>query len=241
MVKGRLIAAAALAAILVVAGCSGAKQQNQAPAPAPTVQETKPADAKPADAKPAAEPADAKPATAQAGSRYAVVASESKATYTVKEKFANRELPNDAVGSTSAFQGELVLENGAVRASKVTVDLRTLKSDQDRRDNRLKTDGLESNKYPFAEFTLTGMEGIQALPADGKEASFKLKGTMKIHGTEKPMVFDAKGQLQGDMVKLITSVKFNMKDFAIVPPSIAGMLTVDENVKLDVQVVAKKS
>lgn len=149
-----------LVAAVALSGC-GAKQQPAAP-------ESKVAE------QPKAAP-EAKPATATPkGTRYAVVADQSKASYTANEKFANRQLPNDAVGTTSAVQGELILDGGALQPSKVTVDLRTLKSDEPRRDSRLLTQGLESQKYPFAEFTVKGAEGGVTIPSDGKEVSFKL-------------------------------------------------------------------
>jgi len=212
----------------VLSGC-GAKQQPAAP-----VQGNK-------EAAPAAPAPAAKPVTAGGkGTHYAVVPDKSSTSYTANEKFANRQLPNDAVGTTSVVQGELVLDGGALQPSKVTVDLRTLKSDESRRDSRLATQGLETQKYPFAEFTVKGAEGGVTIPADGKEVSFKLNGTMKIHDTEKPLVFDAKASLQGDSVFLTATVKFDMRDFNVQPPSIAGMLTVTELVKLDVKLTAKK-
>ena len=37
----------------------------------------------------------------------------------------------------------------------ITVDTTTLTSDEDRRDNRLRSEGLETDEYPTATFTLT--------------------------------------------------------------------------------------
>lgn len=237
MLRSKMATVGVFMALVIVAGCGGqakpAPAATPAPAPAPAATPA-PAPQKEEAAKPASAPA-------ATGTKYAVVADQSLATYTVGEKFANRELPNDAVGSTSSFQGELILDGGLLKPSTVTVDLRTLKSDSSRRDSTLKTRGLETDKYPEAVFTLNGIEGADKIPADGKEVSFKLAGSMKIHGTEKPMVFDTKAKLQGDTFQLTSVVNFKMTDFGITPPSTAGMLTVKEEVKLEVKVTAKKN
>jgi len=230
------VLAAALVLTLMVAGCGGSKKQESTPAGG-TQTTTQPSTQ---TKQPSTQPAQT---TTQpsAGAAYAIVAQESTASYSVREKFANQELPVTAVGKTSGFKGELVIANGLFAPSTVTVDLSQLKSDQSRRDNALKTKGLETDKYPTAELKITGTQGGAPALAEGKEVGFKLAGTLKVHGVEKNVVWDAKATLQGDTVKLAAQLKFNMKDYDISPPSVLGTLTVDENVQLDVQVTAKKS
>lgn len=174
------------------------------------------------------------------GDRYAIVAQESVASYSVREKFLKENLDATAVGKTSSIQGELVLDGGAIQPSTVRVDLTTLKSDKSMRDNKLKSIGLETEKYPTAEFTITGAEGQAPVLTEGKEVAFKLAGSMKLHGTEKPLVFDAKALLQGDTVKVSATTQFKMELFNIQPPNILNLISVDDNVKLDIQVVGKK-
>jgi hypothetical protein len=58
----------------------------------------------------------------------------------VREQLANVDLPNDAVGATSAITGQLVLDaQGQVvpGASRFVIDVTTLKSDRERRDGYL--------------------------------------------------------------------------------------------------------
>lgn len=227
--------AGGMIALLVFAGGCGQKDKPETQ----TQAATRPTAANTSPEQPTS-PAAQSTQSATQDTRYTIIAEQSTASYTIKEKFANRELPNDAVGTTSAFHGELILNGGVVKPSKITVDLRTLKSDSDRRDSRLRTSGLESDQYPFAELTISSMVGASAIPADGREVTFRLMGNMKIHGTEKPLVFDTKATLQGDMLILTAVTKFTMAEFGIKAPNIANMLTVDENVKLDVKVTAKK-
>jgi len=228
MMRARVAAVGALAAVLLLVGGCGTKADQSTPNAAPT-----------AGSPASAASAPAAGTQAVSGTRYVVVAEQSKATYTVNEKFLNRQLPNDAVGSTSAFAGAVVVENGEIKPSKVTVDLRTLKSDESRRDQRIRSQGLESDKYPFAEFAIE--QASAKIPADGTEVSLKLSGTMKIHGTSKPFAFYAKVSLKGDTLVIHADQSFDMNEFGITPPSIAGMLTVNPGVKLHVDFTGKKS
>lgn len=175
-----------------------------------------------------------------AGSVYTVEASTSKVTYSVREKFANRELPNDAVGSTSNIEGSLNLAPTGQEAP-IRVDLRTLKSDENRRDEKLHRMGLESDTYSFAEFTLQKIEGLPAQLVAGQRADVKLTGSMKIHDTTKPLTFTGKIGLEGQRLHVQVSTQFDMNEFNVKPPSMLGMLTVDPGVKLDVDLMANPS
>lgn len=223
--KGKLLAVAILAVVLI-AGCAGKKDEPAAGQPAQQQSQT------PAPQSPGA--------SDMADGKYTVVAQESEASYTVKERFAGQELDATAIGKTSAFTGDLVFANGAIKPSKVTVDVSTLKSDKGQRDNALKSRGLESGKYPLAELSITGVQGSAEPVRQGQESAFKLEGKLKVHGVEKDVVWDAKGKLEGDQVIVTAQLKFAMSDFNITPPSVLGMLTVDDKVQLDVRVVAKK-
>lgn len=186
-------------------------------------------------------PAPASPAAPQGAARYAIVAAESSASYIAREKFVNRPLPNEAVGTTTAIKGELVVgADGQFHPSQVTVDLRTLQSDSSRRDNALRGRWLESDKYPLAEFSISGVAGAAPKLAEGQPVPFKLAGKLKVHGTEKAVTWEATGTRGGDTLKLEASIALKMSDFGIEPPDIAGMLKAEDALRLQVKLVARK-
>ena len=136
-------------------------------------------------------PAAATPAVADRGDALArvrlVTAPEGNvARYRVREQLARLDFPNDAVGETSSISGALVLdEDGSVVAaeSRFEVDLRTLKSDSDRRDNYIRRRTLQTEQYPMAVFVPTAIRGAPSpLPTAG-EFSFELDGELTIRGT----------------------------------------------------------
>ena len=261
----RRILSALLGALLLMAlaACGGTSTQSQSPGPSQPAAATAPASA-PAGptSAPAAQPTGdatasvptSQPATdaagptaapsASAGVRtFKIVPEQSEASYEVQEQFLNRNLPNMAVGKTSAIEGELQLSLDGQPTGKVTriaVDLRTLTSDSPRRDGRIRSQWLESDKYPYAEFTSTAVQGAPTSYADGQEVSFKLIGDMKIRDVTRPVTFDVTGKLAGDTIAGTATTKIMMKDFGFEPPSIAGVLTVQDGVTIKVNFTAKQ-
>lgn len=175
---------------------------------------------------------------------FTIVPEQSEASYEVQEKFLNRSLPNKAIGKTNAIEGEFQFTtNGQPtgKVSKITVDLRKLTSDEARRDNRIRQQWLESDKYPYAEFTSTDAQDLPAQYTEGQDVSFKLTGDMKIRDVTHPVTFDVKGKLDGDTVTGTATTLLMMKDYGFEPPTIAGMLTVDDGVTVVVNFTAKEA
>lgn len=220
--RGKVLAGALLLA-LIVTGC-GAKDS------------TKSADPQTGQQSPVTQPPAGQAEPKADG--YPIKQESSKATYTVEETFVGRQGINKAVGTTSAFEGALELKEGLITGGTVKVDLRTLKSDSGQRDNALANRFLESNKYPYATFVITGMEG--GALKEGAISTITLKGKMTIHDTAKELAFKGEGGLTGGNVKLNLSTTFNMSEFGITVPNIAGMLKAEDPVVLGIEVTAGK-
>lgn len=172
-----------------------------------------------------------------AGAAFAVAKGDSTATYTVREKLAQLPLPSEAVGKTSDVTGTIYLDG---RPSKVTVDLRTLQSDRAQRDNFIRTrGGVQSERYPFAEFTVMSLD----LPTEyrpGETVTRNVSGTMKIREVEKPMTFAVEARLLGSELQVVGRTDFTWADFQIPPPNIGGFVQVEDNVHVEVLLVARK-
>ena len=169
---------------------------------------------------------------------FTVVPGESVGTYTVREKLSRLPLPNDAVGRTTAFSGEIHLDG---RPSRLTVDLRTLTSDQPQRDNYIRRrGGLLSESYPFAEFTVTELGGLPEQLLSGQTVRKDVTGVMKIREVERPFSFSVEGTMQEDTLQVLGTADFTWADFQIPPPNIARIVQVEDNVHIEVLLVAKR-
>jgi polyisoprenoid-binding protein YceI len=199
-----------------------------------------------ATAAPAAAPTTAPAAAADTGAMrtFRIVPEESEASYAVQEVFLRQNLPFRAVGKTSAVEGEFQFTAGGTptgEVSQVTVDLSTLTSDDERRDNRIRSEWLESAKFPIATFVSTGVEGVPASYTEGEEITFTLLGDMTIRDVTKPVAFNVTGTLEGDTVTGTAVANIKMTDFGFQPPDIAGFVTVEDDVEVSITFTAREA
>ena len=245
---GMLAASVALGAGLAGQGDGESGRLSLEDLPAPAVLATRtptatPAPAPEATAEPSPAPgipaSPAAPATAtRVPGGYVIASEQSTATYTVREKLASLPLPNEAVGKTNAITGTIYLNGGV---STVTVDLRTLTSDQSRRDRYIRTDGgIQSNRYPYAVFTATDVQAFAADMLQGKTATGTLAGRMTIREVERPFSFQIEARLADGVFQLHGAADFTWADFNIPPPNIRGFVQVENNVHIEVLLVARR-
>ena len=95
---------------------------------------------------------------------FVIVPEQTQASYIVAEEFLGGALDRlgiepglvDTIGSTQEVTGTMQLDLDNLATPIVTnyfsVNLRSLTSDQPRRDNRIREANLESNRYPLAQF-----------------------------------------------------------------------------------------
>ena len=86
------------------------------------------------------------PADGELAGSWTVVA-DSVAGYRVREQLAGFDAETDAVGRTSDVSGSITLAEAgdglSLTEGSITVDTTTIASDEDRRDNRMRTEGLQ--------------------------------------------------------------------------------------------------
>jgi polyisoprenoid-binding protein YceI len=174
---------------------------------------------------------------------FAIAGDQSEAKITVHQKLTALPDPNDAVLTTRAFQGQLVLgpDGQPTGESKIQVDLRTLESDEPDRDNYIRGNTLQSDQFPIAEFAITGVENWPGPLQPGQQSNFRLDGQMTIHGMTKPVTFDATAILNGDVITGTATTSFTFQDFGMSPPDISGFVKAEDTIKLDVTITAAKS
>ena len=98
--------------------------------------------------------------------------------YRVREQLAILPAPSDAVGRTTAVDGELDISGLEISTVDVTADLTQLTSDRSMRDERIHSIGLETDAFPEATFTLTEPITFEAQPVDGETISAGATGEL---------------------------------------------------------------
>lgn len=171
-----------------------------------------------------------------AGVAFDVVPGESQLTYTVREKLALLPASSDAVGRTTDVGGEIFLDG---TQSTVSADMSTLASDQDRRDGYVRDNIF--NTDPIVTFVVDNLGGL-APPAayvPGETFTGTLAGTVTIRGASKPLSFAVEANYDGNTLQVQGSTDFTWADFNITPPNIPNIVQVEDNVHIDVLVVAR--
>jgi polyisoprenoid-binding protein YceI len=162
----------------------------------------------------------------------------SMARYLVNEQLARMNSPIDAIGETDQVEGAIVFSaDGSVDSakSKITVDMASLKSDSDRRDGYVRSNTLETNKYPTAELVVTSTPGLPwPLPSSG-EVSFQIVGDMTIHGVTSELTWEATAQAgEGGSVTGTAKTNFTFDTFDMDIPSVFVVVSVQDNIRLEI-------
>jgi polyisoprenoid-binding protein YceI len=214
------LAAASTAMLLLAAACGS-------PAVVPSVSlspQTPPAQTE------SSPTAIASAATAAGSLTISLNSTNSKAEYQTQEQLAGHNLPNVAVGSTTAVKGSIALTNGQVDPSnsKITVDLTSLASDEGRRDSYVKRNTLQTSQYPTAVFTPAQVSGLPAtLPASGL-LSFQLTGDLTVHGVTKPVTWTVAAEVHGKQLSGKATAPFTITGFGMSLPEAGPVLSVQD-------------
>ena len=167
------------------------------------------------------------------------VTSGSQAGYRVREQLASLPAPSDAVGRTSAITGTMTLAQSAsgytVTTASFTVDVSKLTSDQSRRDQRIHSQGLESDRFPTATFQLATPIAVVADAAGGQTIHVSATGVLTLHGVAKTVTIPIDARFTGSKIELVGSVTFPFSLFGMTPPSIGGFVTVQDNATMEFQ------
>jgi polyisoprenoid-binding protein YceI len=185
--------------------------------------------------------ATAIPATSPAMT-FSIDATQSLARYRAMEELANQGA-NEAVGETNSIVGQIYFdaEGSPLVCSRFDVDMRTLVSDESRRDNYLRGNTLQTDTYPVATFVVTSIEGLEGALVDGEETSFYLVGNLTMHGVTNQVRWAVTATLSGDSLSGDGSTTFDMADYNITEPTVGPVLSVDETITLEIELVATKA
>ena len=110
------------------------------------------------------------------------------------------DLPNDAIGATNAITGSiLAYPDGRIvkDSSKIVIDVRSLKSDQSRRDGFLQRRTLETEKYPTVELSRRRSAASTASSPRRATSTFQLLGDLMIQGVTHPTVWNVTAHPEG--------------------------------------------
>ena len=163
-----------------------------------------------------------------------VVAEGSEVTFTVEEQLTRLPLPIEAVMRTTDVSGEFQADGSPVT---ITIDLHSLRSDQDRRDQYVRQRMFPN--HPTATFTVDGERAFPEGFTDGEEVMTQVEGTLSIRGMEFPLTFDITARDDGNVVHLLGETTFTWAYLGMEEPRAGIVVWVAEEVRVNVLLALK--
>jgi polyisoprenoid-binding protein YceI len=175
---------------------------------------------------------------------FQIVPAQTTASYSVYENLILQNKPNnDAIGSTHSVQGSFKIKTGTsplIASMNITVDLSTLQSDAQRRDDFIKQNSLQTNTYPNATFVSASTQGLPSSYTDGQTVHFQLTGNLTMHGKTNKEVFAVQGKVVGNTLTGTATSTIYMTDFGIQPPNLANIAIAQNKVVVTLTFTAQQ-
>ena len=174
---------------------------------------------------------------------YQITEDESEARFLIDESFFGEDIT--VVGTTGRMAGEVLINfatPGDSQLGEIAVNVRTLKTDQEFRDQSIRGQILESSKdeYEFVTFAPTA---LQNMPEDavsvGDTVGFQIVGDLTIKDTTNEVTFDATVTIEAeDRITGLATTEVLYADYGLTinpPPNIAN---IGDTVGLEIDFVA---
>jgi polyisoprenoid-binding protein YceI len=136
--------------------------------------------------------------------------------YRINELFAGESIEVTAVGRTPAVTGTMTVSGTTITAVDITADMTALASDAARRDSAIRSQGLETDRYPQATFTLTAPIELGSLPALNGTVDIVAIGELTLHGVTRAVQIPLQARWNGDSIDVAGGTRIVLADYDIV-------------------------
>ena len=157
----------------------------------------------------------------------------SKVTFSVREELASVPLPFDAKISTTAITGEIHLDG---RDSVIEIDLQSLSSDNSFRDRYIRSRMF--GEHPTGVVTVKGMSDLPSGFTDGETVTTDIESELLIREVTAPLTFEVEARDEGSEISITGRTTFTWDDLQMTKPSARSVVSLDDEVKVDVVLLA---
>lgn len=162
-------------------------------------------------------------------------ATGSFAGFRVTEELANIGAA-EAVGRTGEVSGEMTIEESELVATEITVDMSTLTSNQQRRDDRVQ-EALETTRFPEATFELTEPVELGDGAAGGEDVSVDATGRLTVHGITNEVTVKLDARLADGTAVVVGSIPIALADYGVEAPTAPMVLSVSDEATVEFQLL----
>ncbi len=139
--------------------------------------------------------------------------------------------PGEAVGRTEKVTGSMVLNGATVTSGTWTVDMVSVKSDDERRDQNYRED-MDVAHYPTSQFVLGAPISLGSIPPDGQVITVQVDGALTLRGRTNNVSFPLQARRNAGRVEAVGSIPVVFADYGIPNPS-NGFARTDDHGKVE--------
>ncbi len=134
----------------------------------------------------------------------------------------------EGAGRTNQVSGDLTIDGTRATAAEFVVDMASITSDSDRRDNQFRSRIMSTNEFPTATFRLTEPIDFGTVPAEGVAITATATGDLTLRGVTQSVTFDVEARLEAGRIGVLGSIPVAFSDYGIPDPS-NGFAVVKDN------------
>lgn len=157
----------------------------------------------------------------------------SEAGYRVEEVLNGQDVT--VVGRTEDTSGEITIEDTTLTEGTVVVDLTTVATDEQNRDDYFRTEAVDTATHPEATFTLADDVDFAALAEDGT-ATVTVPGTLAINGAEQDVEVELTLTRTEEGLTVVGASDVSRADYGVEAPSL-GFVTVEDAGQIEFSLV----
>jgi polyisoprenoid-binding protein YceI len=162
------------------------------------------------------------------------------AGYRVQEELSGLG-SNTAVGRTPDVSGTMTIEGTSITALSITVDMTSLRSDDERRDDSIRQRGLETDTFPTATFTLTQPIDMGTRPTEGERIRLTATGDLTMHGVTRSVPVPIEARWSGRTIEATASFDVALADYGIDPPVGFLVLSIQDHGTIEMHLLFRES
>lgn len=179
------------------------------------------------------------PAGSEVQNAYRISQDESMVTFTMNELLNGK--PKLVVGTTTQVAGDIAVKDGKIEFGTMTLNAKTLMTDNDRRNSAIVRLILKSDKpeNEFITFKPTSNDFMGVI-VPGQTVTMNIVGDLTISGVTKPTNVRVTATVTDEQIVGKAETTIKRSDFGLVIPTLSFIADVDDQFPIAVDVVAKR-
>ena len=161
-----------------------------------------------------------------------------------RNNLARRNLPSDAVGETRNVKGSIKLtsnESVEPEKSSITVDLASLTTVEPRRDRYVRSNTLKTDEFPVASVSVIEITRLVWPLPSSDHITFQMTTDTTIHAVTAQLTWEVTANIIGMEITGQAKTSFPFNTYNLTPPKLFFILSVEDNIRLELEFVASIS